>query len=290
MFDYLKRILIVAILALFVSIIILGGRAQATDLNIHDKTMEWYFPAEGEISDVFDSRGGVHKGIDIAGKFKSSIFAVDDGEIVRSYYSESYGNVVFIHHSNGFETVYAHLSKRIVKDGQKVKKGDQIGLMGNTGHSTGNHLHFEIHKGEWTIEKENAIDPFLVYGKGEIGQLVFALNHDPYGVVDVTSEMNENTHTNNVSANPVADDIIITTHSFTDISKANLFENSISNNLKSKADKVVKDESVYVVKTGDTLSKISRIYNVSINQLLSWNHIINKDLILPKQKIIIKHI
>lgn len=289
MLDYLKRILIVALMALCVTIIIFGGRAHAAEFNIKSNTKEWYFPAEGEISDVFDSRGGIHKGLDIAGKYKSAVFAAADGEVVRSYYSQSYGNVIFIHHTNGFETVYAHLHSRNVKEGIKVKKGDKIGLMGNTGNSTGTHLHFEIHEGEWNIEKENAVDPFLVFGKGEIGQFVFALNHDPYGVIDVAGKMKENSNMVATTAKPIVDRKMYIRDTLNNVSNSNFIVNKSVNKINKDHDKNVKNKQVYIVKPGDTLSKISRSFKVSLNQLQEWNNLEDRNLIIPKQKIIINH-
>ncbi|MDH5159979.1 M23 family metallopeptidase [Heyndrickxia oleronia] len=301
MLDYLKRMLIVAIMALCVSMLILGGRVQAAEINIYENTGDWYFPAEGEISDVFDSRSGIHKGLDIAGEYRSAVYAVEGGKVIRSYYSPSYGNVIFIHHDNGFETVYAHLQNRMVVEGQIVGKGDEIGKMGNTGNSTGVHLHFEIHKGQWTIDKVNAIDPFTVFGEGEIGQFVFALNHDPYRVIDVAGnlqevqekkqkeEQKEEQLTLNLTAKPIADRKVIITHFLAEIIGNQSIEKGqpiyVDNFLSSNKNK----EEMYIVQSGDTLSKISRKFGVTIDQLLSWNNITNKDLIHTKQKIVIKH-
>lgn len=103
-----------------------------------------------------------HAGIDIAASGNVSIVAAADGVVSRSYYSDSYGNVVFISHSIGgqlYTTVYAHLKSRQASAGQVVSKGQQIGLMGNTGHSYGQHLHFEVHKGPWNVSKSNAVNP-----------------------------------------------------------------------------------------------------------------------------------
>lgn len=131
-------------------------------------------PTTGPVSSPFGMRnlGGktsFHYGIDFAsgGVPDLPIFASADGEVTRSYFSDSYGNVVFIKHViNGqeYETVYAHLKIRHVSVGQKVKQGQVIGIMGNTGYSTGVHLHFEVHVGSWTSDKKNAIDPALVLG------------------------------------------------------------------------------------------------------------------------------
>lgn len=120
-------------------------------------------PASGRLSSGFGSRSlGQHYGVDIAASGSVPIVAAADGVVIRSYYSSSYGNAIFISHSiNGeiYTTVYAHLSSRTVSEGQIVSKGEQIGYMGNTGHSFGQHLHFELHRGPWNASKSNAINP-----------------------------------------------------------------------------------------------------------------------------------
>lgn len=120
-------------------------------------------PAAGYLSSGFGTRSlGNHKGVDIAASGTVPIVAAADGVVIRSYYSSSYGNAVFISHSiNGqiYTTVYAHMRSRDVSEGQVVSKGQQIGIMGNTGRSYGQHLHFELHKGPWNISKSNAVNP-----------------------------------------------------------------------------------------------------------------------------------
>nr|WP_263324855.1 peptidoglycan DD-metalloendopeptidase family protein [Neobacillus sp. Marseille-Q6967] len=125
-------------------------------------------PAPGTFTSGFGNRdsfrpGDFHYGIDIANRAGNvPIWAVADGVVIRSYYSSSYGNVVFIAHSvNGqtYTTVSAHMETRMVSAGDTVSKGQQIGIMGSTGDSTGKHLHFELHRGQWTASKGNAINP-----------------------------------------------------------------------------------------------------------------------------------
>lgn len=120
-------------------------------------------PAAGYLSSGYGQRSlGNHKGIDIAASGTVPIVAAADGVVIRSYYSSSYGHAIFISHSiNGqiYTTVYAHLSSRHVSAGEVVSKGQQIGYMGNTGHSYGQHLHFELHRGPWNSSKSNAINP-----------------------------------------------------------------------------------------------------------------------------------
>lgn len=70
--------------------------------------------------------------------------AAKSGVVLTSTYNSSYGNYVVISHANGESTLYAHMSKRLVSEGDKVTQGQTIGLVGTTGSSTGNHLHFEV--------------------------------------------------------------------------------------------------------------------------------------------------
>ncbi|MFD2637678.1 M23 family metallopeptidase [Piscibacillus salipiscarius] len=111
-----------------------------------------------------------HHGTDFAQPGYHEIKAVANGKVTRSYESDSYGQCVMIEHKiNGdtWESVYAHMrdGSRKVSVGDKVKQGQVIGVMGNTGHSFGQHLHFELHKGNWNINKTHAVDPEKYLGK-----------------------------------------------------------------------------------------------------------------------------
>lgn len=85
-----------------------------------------------------------HKGLDFSADVGTPIYATGDGVVKSVYYSESYGNVIFLDHQYGYETRYAHLSKFNVKNGQRVKRGELIGYVGDTGLSSGPHLHYEV--------------------------------------------------------------------------------------------------------------------------------------------------
>lgn len=136
-----------------------------------------------------DSRKN-HHGIDIANPGTRPIYAAADGKVSNSYRSDSYGECVMIVHTiNGqtWETLYAHMrsGSRKVKTGQTVKQGQTIGTMGNTGNSTGQHLHFELHKGRWNMQKSNAVDPLKYLdknisksAKGAIADIQKGLNKD----------------------------------------------------------------------------------------------------------------
>jgi murein DD-endopeptidase MepM/ murein hydrolase activator NlpD len=134
---------------------------NAEQSSMNKTISKWDWPVPGMVTDHFGSRGGSHYGIDIAAESGTEIQSVEYGVVHKSYYSNTYGHVIFIQHPGDVETVYAHLSKRLVEEGDKVEKGKVIGLVGSTGRSDGNHLHFEVHHTEWNIDKSNAVDPFV---------------------------------------------------------------------------------------------------------------------------------
>jgi murein DD-endopeptidase MepM/ murein hydrolase activator NlpD len=88
----------------------------------------------------------LHEGIDFAGPVGQPILATADGIVVKADYDRGYGNHVKINHGYQYETVYAHLSLMTVKIGDRVRRGDVIGHLGNTGRSSGPHLHYGIYR------------------------------------------------------------------------------------------------------------------------------------------------
>ncbi|NLD87606.1 MAG: peptidoglycan DD-metalloendopeptidase family protein [Clostridiales bacterium] len=112
-----------------------------------------------KVTSRFGQRGWrLHPGIDLAGKKGEEIMASDSGTVIYSGWLPGYGRTVTIDHENGYITHYAHCHKLIVEEGDHVVKGDVIALLGNTGNSTGPHLHFEIRKGEEPLDPEKFID------------------------------------------------------------------------------------------------------------------------------------
>jgi murein DD-endopeptidase MepM/ murein hydrolase activator NlpD len=93
----------------------------------------------------FGGRGSeFHKGQDISAPYGSQVIATADGVVVISGWLRGYGQVVYVDHGNGISTRYGHLSRIDVMVGQTIKRGDQLGLVGSTGRSTGPHLHYEV--------------------------------------------------------------------------------------------------------------------------------------------------
>ncbi len=111
------------------------------------------WPTQGWITSGFGYRlspwgeGSVkmHKGIDIASPYGSAVFAPSDGTVVYSGYKGGYGNTVIIDHGYGISTLYGHNSELFVHEGDKINRGMKISAVGNTGASTGPHLHYEVH-------------------------------------------------------------------------------------------------------------------------------------------------
>lgn len=91
--------------------------------------------------------GRMHEGIDMAGPVGTPIVAPAEGSVIFAGWQSGYGNLVKVRHANGIETRYGHLSKIRVRVGQSLSRGDRIGDMGNTGRSTGPHLHYEVRVG-----------------------------------------------------------------------------------------------------------------------------------------------
>ena len=100
-------------------------------------------------------RRKMHHGMDFTAKTGTPIYATGDGKVTKAGRGTGFGNVVYIDHGFGYVTKYGHMSKFNTKKGKKVKRGDIIGYVGNTGISSGPHLHYEVHKNGKPINPVN---------------------------------------------------------------------------------------------------------------------------------------
>jgi murein DD-endopeptidase MepM/ murein hydrolase activator NlpD len=179
--------------------------------------LNYYHPNKNVITSEFGfRRWEFHYGIDTRLKIGDSIYNSFDGMVRIVQRGRAYGNYVVIRHFNGLETVYAHLSKPLVSVNQVVRGGEVIGLGGNTGRSTGPHLHYEIRYLGQPIPPKDLID-FENYAA-------------IYRMIDLC---------------------------------ANQFEYV----------KEIEQVRYYVIRSGDTLSAISRRLGVSIDRLCQLNNI-----------------
>jgi len=118
------------------------------------KTIPLGIPVQGRITSLFGYRRSPfsgkrhkHSGMDIGVERKTEVVATADGVVLRSGRKGAYGRTIVVHHGNGVDTLYGHLSRINVRVGERVCRGETIGLVGSTGRSTGPHLHYEIRVG-----------------------------------------------------------------------------------------------------------------------------------------------
>ncbi len=203
-------------------------------------------PVEGTFLSPFGNRGRrVHSGVDIKLEAGDPVSVAFDGVVRMARRYSGYGNCVVVRHFNGLETLYGHLSKINVRVNQQVKAGDVIGLGGHTGRATCNHLHFE------TRFQGKAFNPKQIINFDTYSLLAdtFAVTRSTYGL---TRDYLPGTSTTELAANNGNDN---------------------SKSKSSKAAKSSKSKKYHTVKSGDTLSAISRKYGTSVKQLCSINGI-----------------
>lgn len=117
----------------------------------------------GYRKDPFTDRPAFHKGLDIAGSSNDPVYVTADGTVISTGYDKLHGNNIIVSHSKSLRTWYMHLNKSLVSEGDHVSKGDQIGLLGSTGRSTGPHLHYEVKKDGSSVDPE----PYLLTSRKE---------------------------------------------------------------------------------------------------------------------------
>jgi murein DD-endopeptidase MepM/ murein hydrolase activator NlpD len=112
----------------------------------------------GSRQDPFTGEEAFHSGVDISTRRDEPVLATAEGVVIKSGWNGDYGQTVEIAHATGFTTVYGHLDAILVKDGQRVSRGERVGLVGSTGRSTGPHLHYEVRQGDRVV---NPVDYIL---------------------------------------------------------------------------------------------------------------------------------
>ncbi len=123
---------------------------------------DFILPLDGDITSPFgerknpfdDSITEQHTGIDIDTNITTDIFSSESGTVKKSGFDERFGNYIIIKHNDIYSTCYAHLESSLVKENEKVEKGQKIAIAGETGRATGKHLHFEIRRGEERVDPQ----------------------------------------------------------------------------------------------------------------------------------------
>lgn len=159
---------------------------DTVSLILQDSNHKYVHPWKGPVTSRFGKRRyRWHYGTDVNLETGDSVLSAFDGKVRISRYSKTYGHVVVVRHENGLETLYAHLSKKLVDTNQVIKAGDCVGLGGNTGRSYGSHLHFEVRFLDEAINPEDIID--FKEGKLKIDTLL--LNKSFYAYMDEVREL-----------------------------------------------------------------------------------------------------
>ncbi|MHB8054653.1 MAG: M23 family metallopeptidase [Candidatus Aminicenantales bacterium] len=95
-------------------------------------------------TDPFTDEKSFHAGVDVATGFGNTVVATADGSVIQVGYDGNFGNCIVINHGNGITTLYGHLSKTLVRSGQRIKRGEKIGQVGHSGRAMGDHVHYEV--------------------------------------------------------------------------------------------------------------------------------------------------
>lgn len=232
-----------------------GVNAYGSLVNVPDSFMvdlsNFTIPTTGYITSNFGRRGRhrYHYGIDIKLQTGDTVYAAFDGKVrVKEYQARGYGKFIVLRHPNGLETVYGHLSKFLVDENQVVMSGEPIALGGNTGRSTGSHLHFE------TRFLGRPIDPnFLIDFENKV------CHRDSYMICN--NSFHKTSRSSSVRYNA---------------SRNNYVKSS------AKSNKYVSGKVKYHrVRRGDTLGGISRRYGVSVSKICKLNNISNRTTLRP---------
>ena len=237
---------------------------------------------------------GKHHGIDLGWSSKHGgpeqpIYAAEDGTVIivkdGDKSNVSWGNYVKIDHGNKIYTLYAHLREgAVVKKGQKVKKGELIGYMGDTGHSFGNHLHFEIYEG--SADTTHRVDPQTrTYAYEE--QIISE------GTKDIVLYYNEEPTKNLKSLDEIAQDVLDGKYGNNPERKEKLTaEGYNASEVQDRVNELVKErdskENYYVIKKGDTLSEIAIEFSTTVEKLVELNDIKDPDKIYAGDAIRVK--
>lgn len=209
-------------------------------------------PFNGPITSEFGwRRKRPHYGTDINLETGDTVVAAFDGMVRIAKLNRSYGNVVIIRHSNGLETVYAHLSKILVEPGQKIEAGQTLGLGGNTGHSYGSHLHFEIRYLGQALDTED----FINYSSKTLKKNEFI----------ITKSDVENKYDLRALHNRHRSDL--------------KYAKGHGTTIKTGKGKI------YTVKKGDTLGRIAQKNHTTISSICKKNGIKQSKVLRPGQKL-----
>ena len=228
-----------------------------------DSAGRYHYPSDApaDVSSRYGRRRSrYHRGIDLRSPIGTDIFAVFDGKVRISHYVRGYGNLVVLRHANGLETFYGHLSRSLVKEGDWVEAGQVIARSGNTGRSSGPHLHFEVRYQGYAIDPEWMID----FPKRDLRHQVMVIKKkylDPAAKYAPESDDEEE----EIAAEDEADRL-----------EAERIEAEM------------KAAQYHTVRSGDTLGALARRYGTSVSAICRLNGIKSTSTLRIGQKLRVK--
>lgn len=242
-------------------------------------------PCRGKVTSNFGGRWGrLHAGIDIDLETGDPVYAAFDGIVRHAGWNRGYGYYVIISHFNGLETLYGHLSELKVTPFHPIKSGQLLGLGGNTGHSRGSHLHFEIRYYGRPLNPRIIVD-FDNYSLNSNSLMVgnystFSTSHYLNEAKSIVEVINDS-----LFAKKEAQYEFKRMQYLKEKERKRALDKKKKRNLKNKNKK---NKGFHIVKKGDTLSSIARKYNTSVTKLCKLNHIKKDDKLSIGKKIKLK--
>jgi len=221
------------------------------DILLVDETHGFKVPYQTKVHSGFRYRHKrPHTGVDLPLDTGDSVRVAFDGVVRLSSGSKTggYGNLIVVRHSNGLETYYAHLSKRLVIPGEPVRAGEVIGLGGSTGRSTGPHLHFETRYKGQVFDPEHIID----FERGALRTALFTLKKDYFSIYSHYGQTEKQAAEAKAQAQAAS------------------------------------QAQYYKVKSGDTLSRIASRNGTTVAKICKLNGISAKKVIRPGQRLRIR--
>lgn len=226
---------------------------ESTVIRLVDSLESYHYPYMGRITSRYGPRRGrAHQGLDIGLKTGDPIYATFDGKVRFSKAAGDYGNLIVIRHNNGLETYYAHLSQRDVEVGDWVVAGQQIGLGGSTGRSTGPHLHFEVRYRGQSFDPERIID----FTTGDLRRPELLLRRRHFSIYAKYEQ------------------------DFTD-------EEEVAKQEEAER-KAAAAVQYHTVRSGDTLGALARKYGTSVSRLCQLNGIKSTSILRIGQRLRVK--
>lgn len=246
------------------------------DLRIIDSLEQYHYPVMGNVYSKYGMRKRhVHNGVDISPlTVGTALYATFEGRVrYAKYNTGGYGYLVIIRHPNGLESWYAHLCKIVCSVGDYVSAGQIIGYSGNTGRSSGPHLHFELRYKDQTFDPEFLID----FPTGNLKFQTFQLERKFFNIHSRASEMLEE------DDDDINDDGQAVIDSFDDDENENSKEEA-KTETKTESDSN-EGPQYHIIKSGDTLGRLAVKYHTTVDKLCKLNNLTKTSMLHLNQKI-----